>query len=163
MQVQTDAFGWDNLARSRHGVELLGNSIGGALVCSRPQDSLYISVLCTTLNSFFGYSQGGGLRASACDHKCTVLYYTICSCLKTVFTSVYYAPPTIYLLDIVGVEAHGCLPVTIYVLYCAVVYCSVLYLLYILYRTYCTHCTTALYLRRGDELGHVLHGEGGHC
>ena len=29
---------------------LLGNSIGGAPVCSRPQDSCYISVLCTTLN-----------------------------------------------------------------------------------------------------------------
>ena len=36
-------------------------------------------------------------------------------CLKTVFTSVYSALPTNYLLDIVRVEAHGRLPVTIYV------------------------------------------------
>ena len=44
------------------------------IICVLYYSVPYCTVLYCTIY-FFGCSQGGGLRASACDHKCTILYF----------------------------------------------------------------------------------------
>ena len=58
-------------------MKLLGISIGGAPVCSRPQDSRYISVLCTSLFFFLDI-----FRVKACGRLHVTIYVLNCTVLN---------------------------------------------------------------------------------